>query len=298
MANNTPSSSSNSNGWSILLLILVILLGIGSMLFAWRIGQRMDEMQVEMDRMQEELEQLRIDNQQLREQIENASKAGVAERVSFRGHTFDTYVVSLREMNVRLYWQGKDSTALRNLGRLKTESEERGEELLFGMNAGMYNPNFSPQGLYIENGQMLVPIDESEGSGNFYLKPNGVFLLREKSAAIIETSQFSTQTEGIQYATQSGPMLLIDGKIHPEFREGSSNLHIRNGVGIISSDKIIFAISNQPVNFFDFASLFRERFGCENALYLDGAISKMYLPALDRADLGGNLGPLIGILPR
>jgi uncharacterized protein YigE (DUF2233 family) len=91
-------------------------------------------------------------------------------------------------------------------------------------------------------------------------------------------------------------MLVIDGEIHPAFREGSTNLHIRNGVGILPSSEVVFAISQKTVNFYDFASLFRDHFGCKNALYLDGFVSKMYLPELERQDTTGNFGVIIGVV--
>ncbi|MEM7374224.1 MAG: phosphodiester glycosidase family protein [Bacteroidota bacterium] len=226
---------------------------------------------------------------------EKTAQISSAERITYRGATYDTYTVSLKEQEVRLFWQGKDGLPYKNLRTLKVSLESEGKSLLFGMNAGMYKKDRSPQGLYIEDGQTRVSLDTGDANGNFYLKPNGVFLIREDRAEVVETSQFSASPD-ILYATQSGPLLLHNGKIHQAFREGSKNLHIRNGVGIISPDKMVFVISNEVVNLYDFASLFKEHFGCEDALYLDGAISKMYAPDLNRSDLGGNLGPLIGVI--
>ena len=127
------------------------------------------------------------------------------------------------------------------------------------------------------------------------MKPNGVFLISNQGASIVESSKFRATNASVKVATQSGPMLIQRGQIHPAFREGSANKYIRSGVGILSNQEIVFAISNEPVNFYDFAKLFQEHFGCHDALYLDGAISEMYLPALERFDLGGNFGPMIAI---
>lgn len=291
------TSSNRPSAGNILLFTLLVIGGIGAIVYVYlNMVQRIEGLQAEVQTLQGELATLRAEQQALIDSLA-AQKITRAEQVEFRGQLFDTYVVSLKEQDVKIFWQGADSLPLRNLQKLKAQIEGSGRPMLFGMNAGMYMPDNSPQGLYIENGNMHVPLDTGEGYGNFYLKPNGVFLIRNGTAEVVETRAFPRSDSSIQYATQSGPMLLIDGAIHPAFREGSTNLHIRNGVGMIAPDKIIFAISQKPVNFFDFASLFKEQFGCANALYLDGAISKMYLPELNRSDLTGNLGPLIGIVP-
>lgn len=227
--------------------------------------------------------------------MEKEHSLSSAQRITFRGQSFDTYIVSLEEHEIRLFCLQGDSVPFRNIRRLRSSLAAEGRTLLFGMNAGMYKKDRSPLGLYIEEGELKVPLNQHDGYGNFYLKPNGVFMIRGGQASVVESSQFRL-SDDILYATQSGPLLLQGGDIHPVFREGSKSLHIRNGVGIIDSKTIVFIISNQPVNFYDFASIFKDQFGCKDALYLDGAISKMYLPDLNRSDLGGNLGPLIGIL--
>ncbi|MEM6966435.1 MAG: phosphodiester glycosidase family protein, partial [Bacteroidota bacterium] len=133
------------------------------------------------------------------------------------------------------------------------------------------------------------------GYGNFYLQPNGVFYIKDKKAGVLPTTQFRSENIQPDLATQSGPMLLINGNIHPVFKKGSKHLNIRNGVGIISDHEIVFAISTEEVNLFDFALFFKEKWQCENALYLDGFVSKAYIPTIPRHDLGGNFGVLIGI---
>ncbi len=162
------------------------------------------------------------------------------------------------------------------------------------MNAGMYMEDHMPLGLYIENGKQIRGVNPREaGYGNFYLMPNGVFSFDSDTAFVLERKQY--QAKGLQpdFATQSGPMLVIDGKIHPAFNEGSKNKHIRNGVGVSNDGYIVFAISKRRVNFFDFGSLFKEVLNCDNALYLDGAVSKAYIPDINRRDRTGNLGPLV-----
>lgn len=220
--------------------------------------------------------------------------ANIAERISFRNNTFDVYQVR-DHRQIRLFWKNKEGQHYANFTNLNTELRTEGDSLLFAVNGGMYMPDRRPQGLYIEKGNTLQKIDKTKGKGNFYMKPNGVFLIDNEGAKVVETSKFDQDISTV-FATQSGPMLLIDGAIHPAFNEGSKNLHIRNGVGIANDGSVIFAISNERVNFYDFASLFKEKYGCRNALYLDGFVSKCHLPELKRSDKGGNFGVMIGVL--
>lgn len=220
--------------------------------------------------------------------------ANVAERISFRKNTFDIYQVR-DHRQIRLFWKNKKGQRYANFTNLNTELRTMGDSLLFAMNGGMYMPDHRPQGLYIEAGKTLQTIDKGQGKGNFYMRPNGIFLIDNEGAKVVETTKFDQDTSTI-FATQSGPMLLIDGAIHPAFNEGSKNVHIRNGVGIADDGSVVFAISNKPINFYDFASLFKEKYGCRNALYLDGFVSKCHLPKLGRNDKGGNFGVIIGVL--
>jgi len=220
------------------------------------------------------------------------------QQVTYRKQTFDALIVDLKTHEINFFLQNKKKQKFKSLGRLKKYLEKQGQQLVFATNAGMYLSNNIPQGLYIENGQKIRPIDlsDSKRALNFYMKPNGVFLLTDKQAFVVESSAIDSIEQKISYATQSGPVLLLNGELHPKFNEGSTSKYIRSGVGIMSDGKVIFAISNERVNFYDFAMLFKEVYNCKNALYLDGAISKMYLPALGRRDTGGNFGAIIGIV--
>lgn len=163
------------------------------------------------------------------------------------------------------------------------------------MNGGMFLKDLTPQGLYIEEGVEIRPLDTTrEAYGNFYLQPNGVFYLTAEYAAGIQTSQtfLATNPENISFATQSGPMLVINKHLHQAFNEGSSNVHIRNGVGILPTGKLIFAISTEKINLYDFASFFKSA-GCTDALYLDGFVSKMYCPPAGVEQEDGSFGVII-----
>lgn len=195
---------------------------------------------------------------------------------------------------MKFYWKDENNINYKNFQNLKSEIEEKKEELIFAMNGGMYNKDLSPQGLYIENGVTKSKIDTiKNGYGNFYLQPNGIFFLTNENKPGICTTKMYNNAENVKYATQSGPMLLIDGKIHHKFNEGSSNVHIRNGVGILPNGNLLFVMSKEKINFYDFATYFKQN-GCENALYLDGFVSRTYLPSKNWKQLDGNFGVIIG----
>lgn len=218
-------------------------------------------------------------------------------RISFRNQIFDTYVVDLNVQSIQLHWKNEDQVPYRNLGNLVTKLNQY-STVLMAVNAGIFKPDASPLGLYVEAGKELASTDLKNGSGNFYMKPNGVFYWSQSQASIKSSERYVKEKPKAEFATQSGPLLLENGNIHPAFNEGSKNLHYRNGVGILSDSKVVFVISNQPVNFYDFALFFKEQFGCRDALYLDGAISRMYFPVFHRTNLGGSLGPLISVTPK
>lgn len=211
-----------------------------------------------------------------------------------QNNKFITYQVNLNKKEVTFYWKNDDSEHFKSIGNLKNWLSNQNKELLFATNGGMYKKDNSPQGLYIENFEIKNKLDTLEGNGNFYLKPNGVFCItKDKKGIICTTENFKSNTN-IKHATQSGPMLLIDSKIHEGFKEDSKNLNIRNGVGVLESGDLIFVMSKKEINFYDFASYFKT-LGCKNALYLDGFVSRTYLPEENWIQTDGNFGVIIGI---
>jgi uncharacterized protein YigE (DUF2233 family) len=203
-------------------------------------------------------------------------------------------LVDLEEQNLGLFWKGKDGKVLGNFEALEKELKGENQHLLFAMNAGMYTQDQAPLGLYIEKGKTLHPLNTQEGNGNFYLKPNGVFSIdRRKEANLCTTAEF-VPNKDVVFATQSGPMLLVEGQYHPAFKAGSTNLNIRNGVGLINKHKVVLAMSKEAVNFYDFARFFKSM-GCENALYLDGFVSRTYYPKEKWMQKDGAFGVMLGV---
>ncbi len=205
-----------------------------------------------------------------------------------------SYIADTKTQNIQLFWKN-DTGHIGSIKNLKTLIEHKKQELVFAMNGGMYMEDRSPLGLFIQDHKLIKKLNTTKGtSDNFHMDPNGVFYLTDKNEAVVcKTSAFKL-SDKIKYATQSGPMLVIDGKIHPTFKEGSSNLNIRNGVGILPNGKVLFAMSKNVINFYDFAKYFKDQ-GCKNALYLDGFVSRTYLPEQDWKQLDGNFGVIIGI---
>lgn len=204
------------------------------------------------------------------------------------------YTVDPKTQDLQLYWKNENAEILKSIQNLKDYVESRKLTLVFAMNGGMYNKDFSPQGLFIQNKKAFSKLDTLSGTGNFYLKPNGVFYITTDNVPFVCKTTDFVSNSNIKFATQSGPMLVINGQIHASLKEGSSNLNIRNGVGILPNNKVVFAISKKEINFYDFAKYFQS-LGCKNALYLDGFVSRAYLPEKKWTQLDGNFGVIIGV---
>jgi uncharacterized protein YigE (DUF2233 family) len=206
---------------------------------------------------------------------------------------FIAYKINPAKTILKFYWKDDNGNPLKSLKALKDYCASKKEKLLFGMNGGMYKEGNSPLGLFIQQGKTASPINKKNGSGNFYLQPNGIlFITNDKFAHICTTGQFPG-SRNIEYATQSGPMLLVDGKINSNFKKGSVNINIRNGVGLLPGNTLLFAMSKNEISLYDFADYFKQA-GCTNALYLDGFVSRTYLPEKNWTQLDGNFGVLIG----
>ena len=205
-----------------------------------------------------------------------------------------SYTIDIKTHDLQFYWKNDKGEILKSIQNLKDFVERKNLTLIFAINGGMFNKDYSPQGLFIQSKKTLAPIDTLTGTGNFYLKPNGIFYITSDNTAFICSTSDFVDKPTITYATQSGPMLVIDGQIHPAFKEGSKNLNIRNGVGILPNNKVVFVMSKKEINFYDFAKYFK-LLGCKNALYLDGFVSRTYLPEKQWIQTDGNFGVMIGV---
>ena len=227
-----------------------------------------------------------------------------------RSETFkdNAYIVcsfDLSKTDLRLFWRYADGAPFGTFTALSRYLAAEGQELQFAMNAGMYDEDYRPMGLYVEGGKELTPVNKTSLSPkirsvpNFFKKPNGVFYFGSAGAGVLTTEAFLAHRPKADFASQSGPMLVIDGAIHSAFIPGSSDRKERDGVGITSPTMVHFAISQGTVNFYDFALFFRDRLGCQSALFLDGGSAPgLYAPELDRNDAPshGGYGPIIGVV--
>jgi uncharacterized protein YigE (DUF2233 family) len=226
-----------------------------------------------------------------------AAEAADCRDLSFDGASYTVCDVALGE-DLRLFHSGPDG-AYGSFRKLNESLEAGGQTLGFAMNAGMYHRDLSPVGLYVEEGNEISGIVTSDGPGNFGLLPNGVFCIGD-TFRVIESRAFKKTHPDCRFATQSGPMLVINGELHPNFLPDSDSTYIRNGVGVSQDGtRAVFAISNEAVNFHAFARLFRDELQLPNALYFDGNISRLYAPQLDRHDAGFPMGPIVGtVVPK
>ena len=229
--------------------------------------------------------------------------AGPAAAVECRGvahadQTFTICEVDAAQEDIRLFLTDESSgQPIASFGNVDAALAQSGRELAFAMNAGMYHTDRRPVGLYVEDGEKRAPLVTSEGPGNFGLVPNGVFCIRPGRADAIETLRFVREAPDCRDATQSGPMLVIDGALHPRFLPDSDSRYVRNGVGTSENGRrVVFAISEGPVTFHEFGTLFRDVLKTPQALYFDGNISRLYAPRIGRHDGGFPMGPIVGVV--
>jgi uncharacterized protein YigE (DUF2233 family) len=214
------------------------------------------------------------------------------------GTSFTACRVDLNSDHLELFWRDDAGRPYRQFSALREALQVKGKTLVFAVNAGMYKPDLSPVGLFVVGRQELVPLNRHVGSGNFSQQPNGVFLVEGGSARVIATDDYDKERPKPSLATQSGPMLVHEGEITTSavMNPNSTWRKIRNGVCAPSPDAVVFVLSESPVTFYEFASFFRDALHCREALYLDGTISSLYAPKLNRDDHGADMGPILGVV--
>jgi uncharacterized protein YigE (DUF2233 family) len=220
--------------------------------------------------------------------------AVTCENVTYQGKSYSTCTVDPATEQLRLFLKDGDSI----LGSFSAIEGLPGVTALpFAMNAGMYHADRAPVGHYVENGVEVMRVIPNAGPGNFGLLPNGVFCITDDSARVIETLRYVEEAPVCRDATQSGPMLVIDGELHPRFLPDGTSRFLRNGVGTTEAgDRAVFVISNDAVSFHEFGSFFRDYLQLSNALYFDGKVSRLHAPALGRSDFGVQMGPIVGVV--
>jgi uncharacterized protein YigE (DUF2233 family) len=222
------------------------------------------------------------------------SGASACEAIQFEGSRFTACRYRAGDDRLELILD-PGGQPLRSFAALDQHLGSRTEELRFAMNAGMYNEAGQPIGLYMEDGRERRPLNRRDGPGNFHLQPNGVFAVDTVGrVSVVRSDAFRPGPETV-WATQSGPMLVIDGALHPRISDNGTSLNVRNGVGVSAPDTAWFVISDEPVSFGRFARLFRDRLGCRNALFLDGTVSSLWDRPAARMDAYSSLGPIVAV---
>lgn len=212
----------------------------------------------------------------------------------FEGLPFTICEADPADGTLRLWHENAEGEVYGTFDRLEAALSEDGQRLGFAMNGGMYHDDRAPVGHLIVEGDEKMRVITSAGPGNFGMLPNGVFCIGEGDAQVIESRAYADGPPDCRFASQSGPMLVIDGDLHPRFLEDSDSRFIRNGVGVTEDGIVVAAISDRPVTFHRFARFFRDAMGTPNALYIDGNVSRLYAPGIGRNDFGFPMGPILG----
>ena len=207
--------------------------------------------------------------------------------------------IDLQRDTLRMYWKDSSGTLLGNFANLRAWLRPQGKEVICATNAGIYDKDHKPLGLYIEDGITLRKLNTRQNAyGNFYLQPHGVFIIEDRQARIIDTVSLDSERErwlsNARYATQSGPIMLQNGGINSAFDPASINTVVRNAVCIDNTHQVVLAMARNPISFYDFAQFLRDKLQCVDALYLDGSIARIY-PSLE-ADFGPAFGAMIAVV--
>ena len=219
--------------------------------------------------------------------------ASACEQRRFEGTAFTACRYDRRRHEIALF------VGPRSLAALDARLGPRRRALRFAMNAGMYDEAGGPIGLYVADGRERHPVNRRRGPGNFHMLPNGVFTVdRAGRVAIVTGADYRPGAARPRWATQSGPMLVIDGALHPAIRPNGESRHVRNGVGVAGPDVAWFVISDEPVSFGRFARLFRDVLGCRDALFFDGSVSSLWDRPAGRRDSYDRLGPLVAVFDK
>jgi uncharacterized protein YigE (DUF2233 family) len=229
------------------------------------------------------------------------SSAAEIARKPVKNGTIRSCHIDLRRDEVRMFWRDEQGAAFGNFERLRQSLRRGGTEIVCATNGGMYMEDLSPLGLYIENERVMRKLNTRKGAyGNFYLEPNGVFVVEDRRARIIATDQFRAELDkpanGVRFATQSGPMMIVNGKINSVFSPTSANRLIRNAVCVVSPQEVVLAISETAVSFYEFSQFLRDSLQCRDALHLDSTVSQ-FIPT-DRLQVGPLFGVIIAVTHR
>jgi len=216
----------------------------------------------------------------------------------FDGLRFEVLEVDLRRADLRIHW-GRDGRPWRTFRALQDALAAAGSPARAITNAGTFEPGLAPTGLLVSGGRRVHGLEAADGDPAlvFFMKPNGVFAIAGGEAVIVETGAAGALRD-VAEATQSGPLLVRRGALHPRLRPGSPNRKVRSGIGVRDPARVVIVLSKDESNLETFARLFRDRLGCADALYLDGVISRLWEPGGGEAAPAGEFGGMISVHER
>jgi uncharacterized protein YigE (DUF2233 family) len=224
--------------------------------------------------------------------------AAVCTTQTFEGDAFTVCAYRPARDEIALVWADQQGAGLRSFEALEASGFVDAKRVRFAMNAGMFDASGAPIGLFVANGRETKALNQQAGPGNFHMQPNGVFFVdAARGPHVVATADYAGAAPQPVLATQSGPMLVIAGKLNAQFGPDGPSRYVRNGVGV-RDGVAYFVISEAAVSFGKSARFFREALKCENALYLDGAVSSLWVPSAGRRDAGAPLGPIVVVSAR
>jgi len=203
-------------------------------------------------------------------------------KYTYNGNSYSCIKIKLTPKNIAKFFIIENNNKIPHNEFLNSNNFNHDEQLL--STTSIVDPKGMPVGLYVNNYKEIKPTNKGNGQGNFYLKPNGAFLIMDDKITVCETSEIH-QYNNIKYGVQSGPMLIHNGIINHQFNQNSKNKYIRSAVGMSTNNKgeefIIFALSDSKVSFYDFSEFFLNKFKCDEVLNIESSrpiLSIPYLP--------------------
>ena len=88
--------------------------------------------------------------------VPGSAQAETCRNKSFNGAAYIACSFDPAKQDLRLFWRGPDGQPYQTFAALARDLKSKGKSLHFAMNGGMYQNDFQPVGLYVENGRELT----------------------------------------------------------------------------------------------------------------------------------------------
>ena len=234
------------------------------------------------------------------DEVAEIRTASACKAARFEGSVLTHCTADPKQHRIRTALADNEDKLYRSMPDFAARRSADAAPVAFAFNAGMFGEDGQPIGYYVEDRDRKQELNRKDGPGNFHMKPNGVFYIPKRGEWRIKTSDdfYSNVLDRPVYGTQSGPMLVVNGKLHPEISEDGESKKVRNAVGIGKDGKAHFVISEAPISFGKLARYYRDELAVPNALFLDGTVSSLWDPANNRMDAVATLGPLLVVEKR